>query len=102
MKSEGTGALMVVTAPLFVTRPWITPLLVKPPLNCTLPLSTSSVPLLTKFEVTALTPPPPVFSNRPLLTKVEVDAPAMLVLATMSYVPALVTAIDPDSVAPPV
>ena len=71
LKSDGTGALTVVTPPLWVTSPWITPLLVKPPLNFTLPLSTLIVPPLMKFEVTSLTPPPPVFSNRPSLMKAE-------------------------------
>jgi hypothetical protein len=37
-------------------------LFAKPPLNCTLLLSTFSVALLTKFDVTSL-PPPPVFST---------------------------------------
>ena len=77
LKSEGTAALTVVTPPLWVTRPWITPLLIKPPLNAMLPLSTFSVPPLTKFVVTSLTPPPPVFSNRPLLMNKEAGVPEM-------------------------
>jgi hypothetical protein len=102
LKSEGTRALTVVTPPLCVTRPWITPSLKNPPVNCTLPLSTFSAPLLKKFEVTSLMPPPSVFSNTLLLAKKEPAEPVIFVLATKSYVPALVTVIAPSSVAPPV
>jgi hypothetical protein len=47
-----------------------------------LPLSTSNAPLLTKFELTSLTPSP-VFSNWPLLMKAEAAVPTMLLLAPM-------------------
>ncbi len=50
LKSEGTAALTVVTPPLWVTRPWITPVLVKPPLNSMLPQSTLSVAAVDKIR----------------------------------------------------
>src|SRR5690242_15898495 len=100
-KSEGAEAPMEVIPPLCLTTPWITPLLVKPPMNTMLPESTSSTPLLAKFVVTSLTPPP-VFWNKPLLMNCEGGAPEMSVLPTTSYVPVFVTVIGPLSVAPPV
>lgn len=83
LKSDGTGALMVVTPPLWVTRPWITPWLAKPPVNWMLPLRTFSAPSLTNLELTSLTPMP-VFSNRPSLIKAEAAVPTMLLSPVMS------------------
>src|SRR6185437_13390261 len=97
----GALAVTVQTPPLSDSMPSMTPLLVKPPLKDTLPLVTVIVPLLTKSDVTLLTPPPPVFSNRPLLMKNEAGVPAIPLLETMSYSPALATVAVPPIVAAP-
>ena len=77
--APSAAAVMKVMPPDCVSVPMIVPVLVNPPVNSSVPLVTSTVPLLENAAAITLVPVPPVFSNSPALLIDEApDAPMPL------------------------